>query len=165
MPRSFASTVSRALRVAWASPCSAIGLLLGAAVLLLGGSVRRVAGTLEFALPGHGRVGRLAGRLPFAAITFGHVIVGVSGVHQYETLGPLFLLAYPLASLAAAARGLPLHRGNRFEVEACALSAASDAVPPAPAAPDPGPSAPRSTARECRERAGRLRPPSPARQR
>lgn len=127
-----AKRLRRALLIAWAAPCSAIGLCLGAVALLLGGQAQRVAGVLEISLPERGRAGRaLAARLPFAAITFGHVVFGVSPgelarlrahehvhVRQYEALGPLFLLAYPLASLVAAASGLPAYRGNWFEVQA-----------------------------------------------
>jgi hypothetical protein len=122
----------RWLAVAWAAPCSAIGLGLGAVAVLVGGRARRVEGVLEFALPTHRRLGRaLAARLPFGAITFGHVVFGIdpqqlerlraherAHVRQYEWLGPLFLLAYPLASVVAAARGLPAYRGNWFEVQA-----------------------------------------------
>ena len=122
----------RALLIAWVAPCSAIGLCLGVIALLLGGRARRVAGVLEFWLPERGRLVRaLTARLPFAAITFGHVVIGANReqlvrlrahervhVRQYEALGPLFLLAYPLASLIAAARGLPAYRGNWFEVQA-----------------------------------------------
>lgn len=136
-------TALRTLQIAWAAPCSAIGLGLGVVALLIGGRARRVAGVLEFSLPEHGRIGRaLAARLPFAAITFGHVVCGVSTeqlarlrahervhVRQYEVLGPLFLLAYPLASLVAAARGRPAYRGNWFEVQARRAGAvARDAV-------------------------------------
>ena len=74
-------------------------------------------------------------RLPFSAITFGHVILGVSlqdlarlrahelvHVRQYERLGPLFFIAYPASSLLAAATGRCPYRNNRFEMEAFAQS-------------------------------------------
>lgn len=70
-------------------------------------------------------------RSPFVAITFGHVIVGLSHselaqvrshelvhVSQYELLGPLFLLAYPCSSLLAALRGGCPYRDNYFEIQA-----------------------------------------------
>ncbi len=73
--------------------------------------------------------------MPFAAMTFGHVILGVSHeelarlrahelvhVRQYERLGVLFFAAYPLASLVAWARGGCPYLGNRFEVEAYATN-------------------------------------------
>jgi hypothetical protein len=122
----------RLLLIAWAAPCSLIGLCWGVVALSMGGRAGIAAGALEFSLPANGRFGRaLAARLPFAAITFGHVVLGVSQeqltllrahervhVRQYEVLGPLFLLAYPLASVVAAARGRPPYRGNWFEVQA-----------------------------------------------
>jgi hypothetical protein len=126
--------MSRFLRILWASPCSVVGLALGAVVLLLGGSVRRVGCVLEFA-PHRGRApstSRLR-RLPFSAITFGHVILGVSRqdlvqlrahelvhVRQYERLGLLFFVAYPISSVLAAATGRCPYRDNRFEMEAFA---------------------------------------------
>ena len=71
-------------------------------------------------------------RLPFAAITFGHVVVALSGrqlavlrahehvhVRQYEVLGALFFPAYALASLVALARRRSAYAGNAFEVQAC----------------------------------------------
>ena len=130
--------VLRFLRILWASPCSLVGLSIGALVLLFGGSVRRVGCALEFA-PYHGRCpsnSRLR-FLPFSAITFGHVILGHSfqdlvtlrahelvHVRQYERLGPLFFIAYPASSLLAAARGRCPYRNNHFEMEACARSTA-----------------------------------------
>jgi hypothetical protein len=119
-------------RFAWVSPCSALGLLLALPVPVAGGSARRVAGVLEVAV----RRGRLPERtplrrLPFAAITLGHVVVGVSTadldrlrahehahVRQYERWGAAFLLAYPIAGLVALLRGGHPYRNNRFEREA-----------------------------------------------
>lgn len=126
----------RALAIVWASPCSFVGVLLGMAVLALRGSTRRVGPTLEVALRGDERdVPPWADKLPFAAITFGHVIVGRSHaalaalrahervhVRQYERLGPLFLIAYPASSLLALSRGRCPYRGNRFEREAFGLA-------------------------------------------
>ena len=120
------------LLVAWAAPCTLIGLCIGTVALLLGGRAGAAAGALEFSLPSHRRIGRaIATCLPFGAITFGHVVFGISPeqlvllrdhervhVRQYEVLGPLFLLAYPLASIVAALRGRPAYRGNWFEVQA-----------------------------------------------
>jgi len=73
--------------------------------------------------------------LPFAAITLGQVIVGVSSaelellrlhehihVRQYLWFGPLFFVAYPLASLVAALRGKGAHSGNLFEAQAVRLA-------------------------------------------
>jgi hypothetical protein len=127
----------RPLALTWASPCSLIGLVGGGVALLLGGRARRVDGVLEFSLPTQRRVGRaLAAHLPVGAITFGHVVLGIDPqqldllrahehvhVRQYELLGPLFLVAYPLASVVAAVRGLPPYRGNWFEVQARRIAA------------------------------------------
>lgn len=120
------------LRVLWASPCSLLGLLAGLAAIAVGGSARRVGRTLEFALiDTNVRPDSLLARSPFVAITFGHVIIGLSHarlaevrghelvhVRQYELLGPLFLLAYPCASLLAAVRGGCPYRDNYFEIQA-----------------------------------------------
>ena len=122
------------LRVLWASPCSLVGLTLGAIVLLSGGSVRSVGRALEFApYQDEYPSGSLLRHLPFSAITFGHVILGVSfhqlsrlrahelvHVRQYEQLGLLFFIAYPASSLLALLRGQCPYRDNRFELEAAA---------------------------------------------
>jgi hypothetical protein len=124
---------------AWAAPYSALGLLLGLVVMLFGGSASRRAGALEF---GGGRMGLLASRLPrpfsFAAMTLGHVIVGLDAatldavraheqvhVRQYERWGPLFGSAYLLSSLVQLARGGRPYLDNRFEREAYAKTAAA----------------------------------------
>lgn len=122
------------LRMLWAMPCSFVGLLLGAGFLALGGNVRRIDRTLEIALRDRQcDVPDWASRLPFLAITFGHVIVGHSHetlarlrrhervhVRQYERLGAWFFVAYPWSSLVAWRRGKCPYRGNRFEQEAFA---------------------------------------------
>ena len=127
------------LGVIWASPCSLIGLLFGAMVLFCGGSVRRAGPALEFApYREHCPSNSWFRSLPFSAITFGHVILGVSlqelahlrphelvHVRQYERLGPLFFIAYPLASLLALLRGQCPYRGNGFEAEAFASERAA----------------------------------------
>src|SRR5574343_1268317 len=61
------------LRYAWASPCSLVGVLLAAPILLLGGRAHLHAGVLEVALPGTRRT-----RLDRGAITLGHVMLGGS---------------------------------------------------------------------------------------
>jgi hypothetical protein len=121
------------LRILWAAPCTAVGLCLGAVVVLAGGSARRTGCTIEFAV---GRDECPPGtvwhrRLPFSAITFGHAIIGTNPgaldrlraheqahVRQYEVLGPLFFIAYPGASLVAWLRGQCPYRSNCFEVTA-----------------------------------------------
>ena len=122
-----------AMRIAWALPCTLLGLLFGLVVLALGGSASRAGPALEFALMRgpHVPTSRLQ-CWPFSAITFGHVILGVSRdeldrlraheqahVRQYERWGPLFLLAYPACSLFAILQGKSAYAHNHFEVQAC----------------------------------------------
>jgi hypothetical protein len=117
---------------AWAAPCSLIGLLLALPLRAAGARARVAAGVLEvaFASP-QGLKRKWLARLPFRAITFGHVVLGVSHrelarlrihehahVRQYERWGALFLLAYPLSSLWQLLRGRPAYRSNHFEVGA-----------------------------------------------
>jgi hypothetical protein len=113
--------------VLWASPNTLIGLVLGLLLLPLGARFRRVDGVLEIAAlrraPRH--------RWPFAAITFGHVILGTHAqelehlrahervhVRQCERWGPLFLPAYLLAGAWQWVRGRRAYWDNPFEVEA-----------------------------------------------
>lgn len=136
--RRHAAAVGRHLpavgRMLWAMPCSAVGALFGGLLLLAGGSLRRQDRTIEFALSPRLAASACGRWLPFVAITFGQVIVGISQdelarvrahervhVRQYERLGVLLLIAYPLASLLAWWRGQCPYRGNCFEVEAYAV--------------------------------------------
>jgi len=110
--------VIRAIAYLWALPGTVIGLLLGATTL----SRPRVRGrALAFeAAKGFGRLHR---RMGFAAITFGHVVVAnrsldgrlwaheLVHVRQWEILGPIMLVAYPIASIAG-------YRRNPFEAAA-----------------------------------------------
>ena len=119
----------------WALPCSAVGVLLGMIVFCMGGSFRCVGHTIEVALsPAQDQVPHWAARLRFAGITFGQVIVGQSHqvlaelrlhervhVRQYERLGLLFFVAYPISSLAAWLQGKSPYLANRFEQEAIKL--------------------------------------------
>ena len=112
------TAIVRALAYVWALPGTAIGLLLGATTF----SRPRVRdGVLAFgSARGFGALHRRAG---FAAITFGHVVIAnrpldeplwaheLVHVRQWELLGPLMLIAYPLASV----RG---YRRNPFEAAA-----------------------------------------------
>lgn len=123
----------RLLRIAyylWAAPCSLVGLLLALPGLLLGGSAKVIDGVVEISLAGFLRRAGLA-RLPFRAITFGHVVIGASRsslgryraherihVRQYERWGPGFFLAYPLSSLLQLLRGRNPYWHNHFEVQA-----------------------------------------------
>ena len=126
----------RLLRLLWVLPCSAVGALLGIAIIAFGGSARRVGHTIEVALAvKQQHAPAWACRLRFSAITFGHVIAGQSHevlvvlrthervhVRQYELLGPFFFLAYPAASLLALIRGQCPYHGNSFEKQAFAQS-------------------------------------------
>jgi hypothetical protein len=122
------------MRYIWASPATCVGFLL-AVLAFRGGRVRFVDGTLEACGPWLRWV--LAHCVPLpggaAAMTLGHVIIGrddrsldVSRAHerihvrQYERWGPLFLPAYVIASLWAAASGAYYYADNMFEREAVA---------------------------------------------
>jgi hypothetical protein len=105
-------------RYLWALPGTLVGLLLGATTRT--GPYRR-EGVLVFqSSRGFAALHR---RMGFRAITLGHVMI-VNGpldqplwmhelvhVHQWEVLGPLMVVAYPLASIAG-------YRRNPFEVAA-----------------------------------------------
>jgi hypothetical protein len=131
----------RALKVLWAAPASALGLVLALPALLLGARIARHSGVVEVTLRGGSGSTARRRRLPFHAITFGHVVIAAGAeaqrrlrshervhVAQYERLGPLFLLAYPAESLFQLLRGRRPYIDNRFEREARRLAAASDAT-------------------------------------
>jgi hypothetical protein len=124
--------VARLFAYAWAAPNTALGAVAGLVVLCLGGRVRFASGTAEFSgglLRGLCR--SLPGPFRFAAITVGHVILGVSEeelsahrahehvhVRQYELWGMFFLPAYALSSLWQVALGRRGYRDNFFERQA-----------------------------------------------
>ncbi|HEY0823799.1 MAG TPA: signal peptide prediction, partial [Ramlibacter sp.] len=133
---------ARLLRYLWAAPYTALGLLLGLAAVLLGGTARRHHGVIEIF---GGRLGQLLARVPeplrFSAMTLGHVILAVDRsalgqlrlhehvhVRQYERWGPLFLPAYLLSSLLQLLRGRNPYRENHFERQAYAVVAAKRRV-------------------------------------
>jgi len=110
--------ILRAIGFVWALPGTIIGLLLGATTLarpVIRDGVAVFNGTRGFA--------GLHRKMGFSAITFGHVVVAnrplddagwaheLVHVRQWETLGPLMLIAYPLASLGG-------YRRNPFEASA-----------------------------------------------
>jgi hypothetical protein len=122
------------LRYAWASPWSFVGLMLALPAVLSGATARVHRGALEVA---GGWLGQQTEGLPrpfgFSAITFGHVILGVSHeclqplrpheqvhVRQYERWGPFFVPLYLGSSLIQWVRGGDPYRDNRFEREAFA---------------------------------------------
>lgn len=117
----------RLLRYLWAAPCSAVGLMLGLGALCCGGSARTVSGILEFSL----RRDKPLPRFPFAAITFGHIVLGLNEpllvrcrahefehVKQYERWGLFFFVAYPASGLWQLLRGRNPYWDNHFEVQA-----------------------------------------------
>ena len=124
--------LERLARVAWAAPWSAIGLLLGGLVVLLGGTVRKVDGTLEFAYRQRAaQCGAYAKTLSYRAITLGHVILAVTEdelggcrqhervhVEQYERWGPFFVVAYFASGAWQLLKGRSAYWDNPFEVQA-----------------------------------------------
>jgi hypothetical protein len=123
----------RLLRYLWASPVTLLGVLIALVSRGSGGSLQRVEGVLEVA--GGWPAWVLRRGFPFsgavAALTLGHVVVGVSlnaltatraheraHVRQFERWGVLLLVLYPLAGLLAWVRGGNPYRDNPFEREA-----------------------------------------------
>ena len=110
------------------------GLLAGILVLAFGGRLCLVHGAFEFS---GGWLGSLMSSpqmlFHFRAITFGHVILGVTAVDleavrkheqvhvaQYEVWGPLFLPAYGASSVWQLLRGRRAYHDNFFERQAYA---------------------------------------------
>lgn len=134
----------RLWRYLWPLPVTLLGMLVAFIARSSGGEVRRVNGVMESAGGWPARVLRWG--FPFsgavAAITLGHVVLGVSQaalaatrvherahVRQFERWGVLMLLLYPLAGLVAWLRGGHPYRDNAFEREARAAEfAALDSV-------------------------------------
>lgn len=123
----------QALRYGWAFPVTLLGLLAALVSRGSGGTLQQVEGVLEVAGGWPARVLRRG--FPFsgavAALTLGHVVVGVSlqalaatrvheraHVRQFERWGVLLLGLYPLAGLLAWIRGGNPYRDNPFEREA-----------------------------------------------
>jgi len=123
----------RLLLTLWALPVTLLGLFVALLTRGSGGEVRLVQGVLEAAGGWPARI--LKRGFPFsgpvAAITLGHVVVGLSQealdatrnhervhVRQFERWGVLLLVLYPLAGLLAKLRGGCPYRDNVFEQEA-----------------------------------------------
>lgn len=128
----------------WALPVTLVGVLLGLLARSSGGSLQRVEGVLEIA--GGWPASILRRGFPFsgpvAAITLGHVVLGVSlaalsatraheraHVRQFERWGVLLLVLYPLAGLLAWLRGGNPYRDNPFESEARAAERVERVTP------------------------------------
>lgn len=135
--RAYLKTVSKLIAYTWASPNTALGLLLGLTMLTFGGRVHFIDGVAEF----HGGwVGNFFASRPspfcFGAITIGHVILGTCHnelsalrahehvhVRQYERWGIFFLPAYALSSLWEVCNGRNGYWNNCFEKQAYAEDA------------------------------------------
>jgi hypothetical protein len=130
----------RLLASLWALPVTLLGLLL-AALLGLSAGLRWQwrAGVLEL-LPR--REPRWLRRLNIDAIALGELVIARNAalmqslrshervhVAQARRWGPLFLLAYPLASLICWLRGQQPYWDNRFEREARAGALATPEQP------------------------------------
>jgi hypothetical protein len=126
----------RAAKLAWAAPCSLVGLMGACVAVLCGGAARRASGTLEVTLVGSMAAGRtLARLLPFRAIALGHVIIAAERremerlrahelvhVRQYERWGILFFPAYAASAVWQVLHGRDAYWNNHFEVQARLLS-------------------------------------------
>lgn len=124
--------LTKIARFLWASPCSAIGLVFAAIILLLGGRASRSSNALAFTFrEGHAPGRMLVRWLPFRAITLGHVIIAVTRqeldrlrthelihVRQYERWGVFFFIAYAASSAWQLLRGRNAYWDNHFEIEA-----------------------------------------------
>ncbi|MGZ3238873.1 MAG: signal peptide prediction [Burkholderiaceae bacterium] len=124
--------ISKIVKLIWASPCTLVGLICAAIVLLFGGRATRSAGTLEVAFrESQAPRSVLVRWLPFRAITLGHVIIAITRqelerlrahervhVHQYEHWGIAFFVAYAASSAWQLISGRNPYWDNYFEVEA-----------------------------------------------
>jgi hypothetical protein len=122
----------RLAKFLWASPCSLIGLLLASMLIVAGGRIERMQGTLEVAFRKRlSHCGKRMKSFPFRGITFGHVIIAVTQeelerlrshervhVQQYERWGIFFFRAYIASSLWQLLRGRKAYWDNYFEVQA-----------------------------------------------
>lgn len=123
----------RGLLYMWPLPVTLFGILVALVARGSGGAWQRVDGVLEAAGGWPARILRrgfpVCGAV--AAITLGHVVVGVTTaalaetraherahVRQFERWGLLLLVLYPLAGMLAWARGGNAYQDNWFERQA-----------------------------------------------
>ena len=130
----------RVLLYVWASPATLVGLIVSIIPLCAGAKICPVAGVIEIACEPIARAkALLPASLPFVAITFGHVVIGVdrptlhrvrchehAHVRQYERWGAFFFFLYLGSSLIELIRGRDPYFDNCFEVEARALAEANE---------------------------------------
>jgi hypothetical protein len=131
----------RLTRYIWAAPATLVGLSMAALACLFGATVRVREGVIEVA---GGRLASFARSAPlsiqFLAITFGHVVLGVSHtvlaqerahehvhVRQYERWGVLFFPLYLGSSTLQLVMGRHPYWHNSFERRAFGQCAAQSA--------------------------------------
>lgn len=130
--------VTTSLKYVWASPVTALGLMVVALTWISpGGRVQVVDGVLEAACGFAAFVLRRCTLLKggASAMTLGHVVLAIDTrlldatrahervhVRQCERWGPLFLPAYLIGSIVAHARGGDFYFDNPFEREAYDLA-------------------------------------------
>jgi len=133
------------VRYLWASPNTALGLVLVAGTLASRGRATLRDGVIET----HGGLATLVLRrlVPLehgaSAMTIGHVVIGRDAaalertrdhervhVRQYERWGPLFLPAYFAGAALAWWRGGDAYRDNPFEREAFERELTTAGTPP-----------------------------------
>ena len=126
------SRISVALRYIWAAPATLVGIALALPACACGARARVRNGVVEV---GGGVLASILsaspGSMRLLAITFGHVVLGVSHdvleeerahehahVRQYERWGALFFPLYLGSSIFQWARGRNPYLDNAFEKQA-----------------------------------------------
>lgn len=118
--------------MAWAAPCTLVGVLPALLLCACGASARRVDGAIEVAFEDDRHpLARALARQPFAAITLGHVVLARTHachrlhrahervhVAQYERWGVLFFVLYAASSAWQLATGGRPYLDNHFERQA-----------------------------------------------
>lgn len=120
------------LKAVWAAPCTAVGAVPALLLCACGATAHHVAGVVEVAFDDAPHpVARALARLPFCAITFGHVVLACTHtdhlihrahervhVAQYERWGLLFFALYAVSSAWQWLRGRHPYFDNHFERQA-----------------------------------------------